>query len=785
MYRIILLALIPLYAFSLEISVDIAKDNFQKYSTLNIRDKEQFTCDAIKDEFEQTIQVVCAFSKKPDQQLKTFSNEFFKVKSFSKKGTFFLSIKPRYKMQLFANVFDLTQDNSIYTADVTLSKEWFIVGYKEKMPLLNYKERSDFALNFPIYFDKDKTPYVGSLDIDGNPVFIQKVEDVSQFIKVKEYFKEKNFERCLEITQEILEKYPNTLFKSELLYYEIKIYFELKDYDNVIEKSKIFLREFSADPNIAEVLSLTSFAYGKAGLYSDSDYFFDRLFSEHKGSKFAQLGLIYRGMLFEESGGSKKAQELYKKALYSTQDVDVAVEAAYRLAQLKLLSKPKQAVGYLEKILKAKPSYFKEHFQDSIKLIKTLASYALYDVAAKIADVLLQSIDATYDEYEEILAYKGLYLAHTKHKKEALAALNDYMKKFPDGDFYQEAELAKDQLFFSIDDMNATLKLEELNRLLDEYTDEEILDKALYEKAQLLNEMGRYSDVLALKEQLENLDSDRFEGIDAIIEEAAIGAMQNALKQNECEAVIVISSEHNVTLSSKWDNKIYECAMKGGDYQLAKKMINNNINTSDIKEKEQWLYRYVKVNFATGSYQDVVDAANDLIKLMQVDGSKEYLDLYRILFDTYSRLEKQDEMIKAIQKIDELFSDHYKDIDRYAQMVAVGIAKNDPNIVVTYGAKIYDIQKRTNSHAQTPYVEFALYDAYTKLEESQKALEVIKSLDTASLSKEQRARQKYLLGNAYAKLWMDEKASDAYEEAIKADPESAWAKLAQSAKNLN
>ena len=784
MFRYLLLALVPLLGFTLEISVDIAKDDFQKYSILYISDPSKFTCEALKDDFQETKQVLCAFKKQPIRQLKRYSNEFFVFETFTKKGIFFLSVKPKHKMRLFGNIFDLTKDDAVYNAKITLSDHWFVVGYKQKMPLLKPQDDSLLALNFPIYLTEDKIPYVGSLDMKGNPVFIKKVEDVKQYIKVKEYFKEKNYDRCLEIVEEILAKYPNTLFKSELIYYKIKIYAKLNDYDNVIENSKLFLREFSSDKNIAEVLSLIAYSYGKIGMISDADYFFDRLFSEHATNKYAQMGYIYKGELSEESGGIKKAQKYYKKALYTTKDVDVAVEAAYHLAMLKLQMKPKEAIPYLEKILKVKPHYFKEHFTSSLQLIQDLASHDLYEIASKIATALLDEINPTYDEYEDVLAYKGLYLAHTKHKKEALAALNDYMKKFPSGDYYEKIERAKDQLFFDIEDINATVKLEELDRLLEEYKDPQILDKALYEKAQLLNELHRYNDVLALKEQLLALDEDKFAHVEDIIQTAAIGAMQESLEKNNCKDVLVLSNEHNVTLSNKWDDNIYKCAMKGGDFALAKSMISKNLSTKDIAQKEKWLYRFIKVNFATGNYEEVLSAAQDLVKLLEVQPNKEYEDVYRILFDTYSRLEKPDKMIEAMAKIESYFQDNYKDIDRYAQMVSVGEIKKDDNLVIKYGQKLYDIQKRTLSHAQSPFVEFALYDAYMNLQNYDKALEVIASLDSFTLNKEQRARQKYLLGNAYAKLWQDEKALKAYDEAIKADPNSAWAKLAQSAKEI-
>ena len=52
------------------------------------------------------------------------------------------------------------------------------------------------------------------------------------------------------------------------------------------------------------------------------------------------------------------------------------------------------------------------------------------------------------------------------------------------------------------------------------------------------------------------------------------------------------------------------------------------------------------------------------------------------------------------------------------------------------------------------------------------------------LDKQTRARQKYLLGSVLSKLWRDEEAQVAYQQSIEADPESAWAKLAKSAKDI-
>lgn len=784
MLKWILLAFVLTNSFALEISIDSAKDNFIKYSTLDIRDNERFTCKEIKNDFDAVKEIKCVFSKRSSRKLKHIQNDFFKVDTAFEKDKFVVIIKPYYKIKLIAEIFDLSKDDEVFNVHVSSSNHWTVLGYKKKFPLFKQAEVSKIALNFPFYLDKDKLPYVGSLDIQGNPVHIKKVEDVKEYLKIKRYYKEKEYEFCLETINEVLKDYPNTLFRAELLYYKIKVYDKLKDWDNVVSYAKEFLREYSSDENIAEVLSLMARAYAKLGQNSNADYFYDRLFTEHTQSKFAQWGYIYKGEMLEESGGISKAVKYYKKALYETKDLEVAASAAYHLASLYLVYKPTEASAYAMKILKAKPDYFMKDFKSSVKMMKEFASKGYYETAAAIAAALLNEIDATYDEYEEVLKDKALWLAKTKEKEKALAALNEYLKKFPDGDFVDAVQTAKDTLFFEFSDLNTTAKLAELDKLIQEYQEDTIAKRALYEKAKLLLDTGRYSEVLDLQEQLVSLDSDIYKDVPEIIKEAAIGQMQKSLREKNCKEVLVISNEYNITLSDKWDDGVYECAMKGGDFQLSKSIAAKNLKSRDLDERKKWLYRYIKVDFATGNYSDVLDAAKDLISLIEDDKNSKYKEVYRYLFDTYERLEQKDKMIDAMGKIEEIFGLDYKDIERYVSMVTLGTERHDDNMIIKYAKKIMQIQKKSNSYAQSPYVEFALYQAYMDKKEYNRALEVIQSLDKLQLSNTLRSRQKYLLGSVLSKLWRDTEAKKAYEEAIKADPKSSWAKLAKSALEL-
>jgi outer membrane protein assembly factor BamD (BamD/ComL family) len=735
----------------------------------------------LKDDFDVTKEIICAFSKKPSQDIPHLQNDFFKVNSFSKKETFFVSIKPFYKIKLIGDVFNLSEDDTVYKADVKIAKRWTIVAYKEKFPLIKNDPKSDLAINFPFYLDKDKLPYVGSLDLAGNPVHIKKVEDVTEYLRIKKYFAKKRYDDALDTIDDVLTNYPNTLFKSELTYYKIKIYDKTKDYDNVVATAKEFLREYSSDENVPEVLSLMAKAYAKIGQNTDADYFFDRLFSEYQGNKYAQWGYIYKGEMLEGSGANRDAVKYYKKALYETKSLEVAAAAAYHLAEILMAHSPKKAADYAMKIIQAKPSFFMQNIKASFNMMQTLADAGEYATAAAIADAMLQSMGPGYDEYEDLLKDKALWLAKTKDKEAALAALNSYIKKFPDGDYINAVQTAKDGLFFDNDELNASAKLTEYNKLIKEYAGDVIANKALYEKAKLLLKEKKYEAVLALGTHLKNLEQDKYPDVQRIIKDAAAGLMEISLQKKNCKNVLVVANDYNITLSNSWDDGIFECAMRGGDFQLSKSIASKNLKSKEIAQRKKWLYRYIKVDFATGNYSEVVDAAKDLIALIDNIKTSPYKDVYRYLFDAYNRLEQKDNMMKAMGKIEDIFGLDYRDIDRYVAMVSLGNTLKDDNIVIKYATKVMRIQKRSNSYAQSPYVEFTLYGAYMNKNDYKRALEVIRSLDKVKLSKNKRARQKYLLGMVLSKLWRDEAAVKAYKAAIAADPNSAWAKLAKSA----
>ena len=785
MFKLFLFSLLSFNLFALELSITGAKEDFSDYSTLHLKDETPFLCEETKDDFQVVTKVVCAFTKRPPKKLRELQNSFFKIENTIQKETFFLIITPFYQMKLYPIIFDVIKDKALYQADIKMSKHWMIVGYKEKLPFIKKEPITDTTINFPFELNENIMPFVGSLDIKGNPVHIEKVGDVTNYLKIKKLYSEGKYDKCLEAINDVMEEYPNSLFNAELIFYKIRVYAKLDDNDNVIENAKTYLQNYSSDENIPEVLSLIAYSYFKVGMNSDADYFFDRLFSEHENSEFAKLGYVYIAEMLESSGGNTKAISYYEKALNETQSIETASMAAYKLAKLYVMDEKKEeASKYIMKIVNAMPEYFMRDLSTSMDMMYKFGDNEAYESAAAIAKCIIDATDKEHDERENLMKERAMWLTQTPDKQKALQAINDYIKEYEFGAYEQMIKIAKDQLFFDTNDGNFSQKLQEYNSLIEDYPNDSIGDRAIYEKAKLLLENEQYADVMAMKEPLLALDEDQYKGIKDIMRNAAIGSMKIALENKQCQEVLNTSNDYNITLSNEWDDGVYECSMVGADFILAKSVAQRNLKSEDLELRKKWLYRYIKVDFETGNYTNIVEACKELITLIQEDTQSPYQDVHRILFDVYQRVGEDDKLIESMLEIQKIYGEDYKDIERYVTMMSLGSRLKDDNLVVKYGEEVLKIQKRSSSFAQSPFVEFTLFQTYLNLEELEKAIDVMKLLDNAPLNNSDRARQKYLLGTVYSKLWREDEASKAYGEAIEAEPTSPWAKLAQSAKDL-
>ncbi len=783
-FFLLLLTLTP-SLFSLNINVQSGKEDFHNFSIISISHDKDFYCENIRNDFDKTTEVACVFDEKPQKNFDGINNNFFTLITEVRESNYFLIIKPHHNMKLKAEIFDLSVDNTFYNADIKKAKRWTVIGFNEKAPFSENIKQSESIINFPLEMKRHKIPFVGGLDISGNPIHMSRIQDVSDYMTIKNFYGAKQYRKSLNLIEDVLENYPNTIFKSELLLYKMRSFHNLDDSESLLSISKTFVRNYSSNENIPEVLAYTAKAYSDVGMFIDADYFFDRVFSEHEESPYFSLAQIYKGEQVEASGGLSKALNYYKKAYYSAQSMETASIAAYKLAKVHMgEGKVPKASEYIYKIIDGHIDFFKDNFEDTIELAMEFSDHSDYKTASDMGLAILQNLKKGSEVYELLLKNIGVWLSKTDKKAESVELFNRYLQEFAYGSYTDEVIRTKDGLFFDANDTNITKKLAEFDALIIEYDGDSISNRALYEKTKLLFELKEYQNVLDLNNSLMVLDLTLYDEIPSLITQSAEALMKELLTKRACVESVDLSKKYAVSLSQEFDDAIYYCALKSGNNQLALFTAQKHIQDRDLSIKMKWLMNYIKADYTIGHYSEVIKAGKELIELEKIEETQEYRDVVRYMFDSAQRLDLPEEMISYIQKVEEYYGLDYDDIERYTKVLALAIKLKDNVLIETYAKKIMQLQKNINSYTQSPFVEFTLSQLYSENNKYKKAIEVLVNLENVDLDSGKVSRFQYLLGALYVKDKQNDKAKKAYEMSIKADENSAWGKLSKDAIEL-
>ncbi len=775
----LLLSLISL-SFALDISIKVAKEDFNNYATLHLKHTSPFTCRESLDPLKNVTSIVCIFSKRPTKRFKPIKNGFYKIYSQVKDKKFYLIIKPLKKMKLIAMITDLSKLESSFEADISESNHWMVIAYKDKIPFIKRSDKSAFSINFPISVHADALPYVGALDINAKPVSISNVQDVSSYLELKHLYSIKKYEQVLELCDEILENFKDSIFLSDVMLYKIRSLHNLDESEEVIDLAKVYMRENSSSAAMAEVLAYTARAYSKIGLYIDADYFYDRLFDEHDDSKFSKLAMIFKAEQLDDAGNAKKAVEYFKKALYATKDMGIAAYAAFKVSEYEVDHKrAKAAATYIAKIAEKQSDYFFENRAESVEMAEKMYDMNEFYSSYLILKNILKNLKKSDDDYERLLKNIILSLSKTDKVDITLDYIEQYNKSFKDGDYSSEVEIAKDSLFFDKKDLNVSAKLQEYNTLIEKYNSDKIGDKALYKKAKLLFANARYEEVLDLNSSLSSLEPSEYSDTHSLITQSAQNLLKKKLEINACGDVVDLYKRY--TLAPFEEVGVYNCAREISHYQLAKEIANKYLHVKNLDTRITWLYRYIDVLYDMREYKELITASNDYIALAPKDT---YKDIYRLRFDAFKSLKQDVNRIEAISKIEDSFGLDAKDIERFASMITLGQKKSDDVMIENYARKVMTIQERANIHSQTPFVEFSLIEALGRNKKIKEAMKVLKTLIKADIKPFAKARAHYLLGSLYLKIEKTALAKKEFEASMSIDVKSAWAKLAKDALSL-
>lgn len=771
--------------FGLELSIQSGKEGGELFSVLHLRHSSPFSCQATKNEFGDTQRIDCRFQASPKKSFSPIDNGHFVVTASATAQGYTVSVLPKAKIKLMPLLFDLSKGGETYQVDAKKAKHWNIIAYKKSLPLIDFPPASPSAINFPVKIAKNTPPYIGGLDLKGNPIKISRVQDVTDYMEMKKAYAAKDYNRVLDRADNILKEYPNTVFKNELMLYQIRSYHQLGESEKLLALSKQFLREYSSDPGLAEVLTYTANAYSKIGQISDADYYFDRLFNEQIDSPFAPLGMIYKAEQYEASADTKNAEQFYQKALSATSDVAIASKAAFNLAQIELGKKEiKKAAQFVDKIATVNPDYFNEVADQAMAMATAFEENKDPKTAARITEALLNKSDKASENYQLLLKNLGIQLAKAGKRGEALKRFNEYLDTFKYGEYIEEVRRAKDGLFFNEGDTNASAELKKYNDLIDRYGDDSVGKKALYKKAQLLVKEKKYKEVLDIESDLYRLESSEYPETTQLISKSAIEFEKSLLREGKCTEAMKYQKMYKIRLLPEWDEALFNCALKTTQYPVAKKIAQNHLKSNSITERQVWLLRMVKTQFGLGEYKAAIKGGEELITLLGAQKNPPLNEIYRIMFDAAQRVGNGEAMIRHIKAVEGAYPNDFGDIERYSQMVTLAQQRKDEAMTQTYARKVIALQERTKTYTQTPYIEFTLAQSYQNVGKDSDALNVLKTLNKQKLNTEKRSRQQYLIGAIEQRLGHKREAREAFNASIRADKNSAWGKLAQDALGL-
>ncbi len=772
-------------SYALNIDIQSAKENGSTYSTIHIENPKPFICEALKDEFGTQEEIKCYFSKAPIRNFSNVENPFFKMHAVETAKLYIVSIKPKKKMKLFHLGDDLAQRKRVIHQEIRYAKHWFIIGYDTNIPLISHKKVPLHGVSFPIDFANETLPFVGALGLDGHPIEMNQVAEVSDYLEIKKHFTRGQYDEVLSTIDKALDKDPNTIFKSEFLLYKIKTKIKQDELADSIDLCKDFLREFSNNEGVPEVLFYLAQASSSMGLIIDAEYFYDRLLSEHYDSKEATRGLIALGEHTSSKGDADKALKYYLEALSKAETKELASTTAFRIANFYLTKgNVKQAAYYVQKIATGNVEFLLNDYQRSFDIAKEFSDHEAYNEAADLMLELLKTFDKSDRRYESTLYQIAVWYDLGNSNEKAYKHYDKYVKAFEFGDYLTEIEERMDKVLFEIGDDNSTKLLALYDTITQKYQSQEIANKAKALKGALLYKEKEYQKVLDMQGTLKSLNIKLYPEALGLIALSAKALATKELENKQCANALTLLRAYDFNMTQAYSDSLYRCTMDVRDYKEAKALAEPYIYEKDLSKRLLWLYRYVKSSSKTGDMKTVYVMGDDLLSLAAVENTHKYDDIKLDIFKAARALNKDDKALDLIINIEKTLGLRFREIELYVSMVKLAKAKKDYTMLETYATKVTTLQAKHKSYSYSPSVEFMLLNALKKLNKNAKAYRIAKALTKHISKPEELARAYYELGIACQRLNYQSQMQKAFEKSVTSSKNSAWSKLSQDALDL-
>lgn len=790
-HLLLFLCLLPsLYGVTLVLNS--AQENNRPYAVLHVLHDQPIACFVTDLPLGQK-RYTCQFDKVLTNRISPQKTPLVHVDFVEHAESFEIVITPTFHSLMRNMDVRLHERNEAPLPPQGPSRHWAILIYQE-LPFV--EENVEEGINFPITYPRFQRPAVGALDLNGAPISYVRSRDINAYLDVKRNYEAKRFDNVMEQAQEAMMLYPQTIFKSEFALYKIRAMDHLLDREDagysfaldrndVISEGKAWMKNFSSDENMAEVLMMIAKNYLKMGFSSDANYFLDILITEYPENRFTKWAiLLYADVLYN---GTKRAEalRLYNDVLFTAKDLDMASEAAIRLAQNSIdQGKVSEAKEYLKKILGANAEFLSKDEEAAYTLAEKLALNRLEGIAAKIIEPLLEGKSRAHPLYEALLKDTGLWYAQAGEVEKAHAYLSRYQSQFAEGEYAKEVQEGLDRLFFELAETNATKLNAYYDTLLERY-DNEISQKALVEKAKLFYREEQYVDVLALDGPLRLVEEAVLlqEGLE-VLNRAAFAQATRLLEEDQCQPSVMLIERYGIGKELQNREKVFECMMRLSRYEAAQLEARSHVNGRDLRTRLSWMMRLNQALAQLGMWNDVVRVSEDILELGTLVKEPKAKEVLYEKFFALVRLKEHERALGVAQEIVRTLPEVYRSVEVYHEVMRYAKSQGNDLLLELYAKEAMAVQERLDIFLFTPELEYELIQALGRLGKTEEAVGVAQHLLSKVSTVSERIRVEYYLGELHFKLGNTEEAKVFFGRCADAQETNSWRDLCAQHREL-
>ena len=765
MKYIVYLIFLNLYLHAAQLILNRYEEKTQSLDIYHVVDQDPIDCRVSYGEgFEKVIR--CRFQKTIDMAKKIRDDSYFKIVLHANSITFYAK---RYAKLL---PIDIRLKEKTRVEPQKRYRHWTIIGSRTKPEILQKSVRK--AFNFPVDFQKKPPPYVGALDLNGEPIAQKK--GAIYLAKIKKLYRQRKYRNIVKLADRYAEEIHDT-FHGDIELFRLRALSELAKqrragYETLLEKAKEWVEAYPSNAHIPEVYTYIVQSYLGKGRFKEGEKYLNLLESGFPKNEYTyRAQIIYADTIYRSKKRRTEALKIYKKVLYKTKNLDTASLAALRIANAYLdRDEPTKAQEIFAKVLKSNPQFIQSHTPECFALAKRFGKYEKYDIALDILDLLHATGDK--DIAEEMQKLEGFWEEKRGETEKAIAAYNAYLKKYKEGRYREFVKKHLDLLMMMQTEQNQTKKMQLLDQILKKYSDKDIQRKALLEKVKLLYSQKKYREILDMADRLRQLKLQKWIG------KSARMLTIEALEKEQCERAVTTMAEYNVTVETKYDASLLQCYEKTGKYSAAEALAEKHIGTEDLHEKLQWLYLAAKLYKKMDLNKKVILVATDALKLAKQLHEKRYDDLLYDIAEAYYNLREYDDlMLDTVKKIEERFPDDIRNIDLFMKVVRYAQKRKDLMLEINYAKKVIDLKRKYKVHAYSPRIEIEYAHALQRAGKYDKALSVVLDLLTKKLTDTQKAEVLYLAGELSLQMHKTKEAKAFYLKCGEIVKESSWQKL--------